>query len=277
MGGSHIDRKVSRSRHMRLARSFNGEQDPVSAEVRARHIESLGPMNIPSGLSLDLGSGMSPVLPGFLSGKGCVRLDWVKWGKRNGPDVVADIQALPFENSTFGLVFANLSLPWVGSLQKALAETRRVLAPGGLLTYATFGPDTLIEMRKELPSATPRTLGFFDMHDLADMTMSEGFAEPVAVTERLRLEYPSRNKMLLELRGFGALASTGMEKSLGDTASLRKFMAKKGKCALSFEVTYIHAWALDMRKPKGPDDWQEVRFSGFPTHHEGRKDVPGQD
>lgn len=265
MERSHINRKVARSRFLRLARSFPPVQDPVSAEVQKRHLESLECVSVPAGRALDTGCGLAAPLPASLAKDGCVRLDWAKWGGGNKPDVVADLASLPFADSSFSLVWSNLSLPWVGDLPGAMAEARRVLGDGGLFSFTTFGPDTLAELRSQMDSDTPRTLGFLDMHDLADMAMHAGFAEPVAVCEKIRLDYPSRKSMLADLRGFGALAATGMALGLGGRSNLREFAAVPGPMSLTFEVTYIHAWALAPRAPRGPAGWQEVRFDRKPT------------
>ena len=45
------------------------------------------------------------------------------------------------------LVWSNLALQWVNDLPRAIAEFRRVLKVGGLLSFTTFGPDTLREIR----------------------------------------------------------------------------------------------------------------------------------
>ncbi len=260
MDAGHIDRGVARSRFARLARSFPHRRDPVSEEVALRHLDVLEGVEVPQGMALDLGSGLSGPLPDRLAGKGCVRLDWVAWGGGCGPDLVADIASLPLADCSFTLVWSNLGLPWVGDLPGAMAEARRVLSDGGLFAFAAFGPDTLVELRRELGSPTPRTLGSFDMHDLADMAMRAGFAEPVAVRESFELAYPDRRAMAAELRTFGALAATGMAQGLGSGSALRRFTSVPGPFSVTFEVTYIHAWALAQRAPRGPAGWQELRF-----------------
>ena len=42
---------------------------------------------------------------------------------------------------------SNLMLQWCDDLDVAFAEVRRVLKPGGLFAFTTFGPDTLRELR----------------------------------------------------------------------------------------------------------------------------------
>ncbi len=52
---------------------------------------------------------------------------------------VADVQALPFADSSFDLVCANMMLHFVPDIDKALSEVRRVLAPNGTFCAVTLG------------------------------------------------------------------------------------------------------------------------------------------
>jgi SAM-dependent methyltransferase len=53
--------------------------------------------------------------------------------------VVANAEALPFADDSFDLVFAQFTFLWIGNPRQAIAEARRVLAPGGVL--AAIEPD----------------------------------------------------------------------------------------------------------------------------------------
>ena len=105
--------------------------------------------------------------------------------------VCGDINQLPLPGVAVDLVWSNLALQWLNDLPRAFAEMRRVLKVGGLLTFTTFGPDTL----KEIRSAFARVDGhthtnrFTDMHDIGDMLVAAGFADPVMDMEQLTLTY----------------------------------------------------------------------------------------
>ena len=256
----YIDRRIARARYQKLARTISSRRDPLSVEVGTRQLESLLPINIPRGALLDLGCGVAPVPMLGQSVTQHVQVDWVNWPVSGRPDVVADATALPFADGTFMSVWSNLCLPWVGELPRALAEARRVLGDGGLLSFSTLGPDTLLELRQDLAGPTPRTLGFLDMHDLADMVMHAGFAEPVALREVLHFNYPNRERLCDELRDFGVLAACGMATSLGRPQELQAYRCRPGAVQMGFEVIYIHAWALPIRSPRGPAGWQQLEF-----------------
>ena len=68
--------------------------------------------------------------------------------------VCGDVASLPLKSSSVDLVWSNLTLQWVGDPLKAFAEFRRVLRVGGLLSFTSFGPDTLKELRKSDAAAT---------------------------------------------------------------------------------------------------------------------------
>jgi len=66
-----------------------------------------------------------------------------------------------------------------------------VLKPGGLLTFTTFGPDTLVELRRAWAAAADghtHVNRFIDMHDLGDALVRSGLAEPVLDVERYTLD-----------------------------------------------------------------------------------------
>ena len=60
--------------------------------------------------------------------------------------VIGDVEALPFDDSSFDLVLANYMLYHVPDLERAIAELRRVLRPGGTLLAATNGQGHMREL-----------------------------------------------------------------------------------------------------------------------------------
>lgn len=86
----------------------------------------------------DASPGMLPVLKETLRGAGL-----------NADVLLADATALPFENGSFDIAFANHVLYHVADLKAAIKELRRVLRPGGLLVAATNG-EAHMQQVKEL-------------------------------------------------------------------------------------------------------------------------------
>jgi malonyl-CoA O-methyltransferase len=165
--------------------------------------------------------------------------------------VCADGTALPLPGVCIDLVWSNLMLQWVNDLPRAFAEFRRVLRVGGLLTFTTFGPDTLQELARAFARIDGHThvSRFPDMHDLGDMLVQAGFADPVMDREPITVTYPSPAALLAELKAIGAtnqtrgrprgLTGRGRRAALEDV--LRK-LAQDGRIPATFEVVYGHAW-----------------------------------
>ena len=178
-----------------------------------------------------------------------------------GPDaeprfVCADATRLPLAGVAFDLAWSNLTLQWVTDLPRAFAELRRVLRTGSLLTFTTFGPDTL----KELRAAFARVDGathvsrFVDMHDVGDMLVHAGFADPVMDMEALRVTYPSPEALMRELKALGATNATrGRPRGLMGRARYARVVAElarraqEGRVGATFEVVYGHAWKGEPR------------------------------
>jgi len=64
---------------------------------------------------------------------------------------VADVQDLPFADSSFDAVIANHMLFHVEDRRKALGELARVLRPGGMFRATTIGLEHLRELRELVP------------------------------------------------------------------------------------------------------------------------------
>jgi malonyl-CoA O-methyltransferase len=187
------------------------------------------------------------------------------WGRNeNGATpgfVCGDIGALPFAAAAFELVWSNLALQWVNELPGAFGELRRVLRVGGLLSFTTFGPDTLREIRAAFATVDgyTHTNRFADMHDIGDMLVHAGFGDPVIDMETITLTYGDARAMLAELKAIGATNATqGRGRGLMGKARLAQALARlealasEGRIPATFEVIYGHAWKVDaLRTPEG--------------------------
>ncbi len=165
--------------------------------------------------------------------------------------VCADVGRLPFRAASFGLVWSNLVLQWANDLPRALAEFHRVLEVGGLLTFTTFGPDTLRELRAAFARAdpAPHVNRFADMHDVGDLLVHAGFADPVLQMEYVTLTYAEPAAMVRDLKAIGATnALASRARGLMGRGRWRRAMEaleatrRDGRIAATFEVIHGHAW-----------------------------------
>jgi malonyl-CoA O-methyltransferase len=164
--------------------------------------------------------------------------------------VCADAAALPLKDASVDLIVSNFLLPWIDP-ERVLKEFRRVLAPHGLLSFTSLGPDTLKELRAAWAQvdAHTRVLQFIDMHDLGDALMRLGFAAPVLDVERYTLYYTEVRRLAADLKALGARnATAGRLKGL---TGPRKFAAmaqayeafrRDGRLPATHEVVFGQAW-----------------------------------
>jgi malonyl-CoA O-methyltransferase len=165
--------------------------------------------------------------------------------------VCADVERLPLAAESIGLIWSNLALQWVNDLPRAFAEMSRALEPGGLLMFSTFGPDTLKELRRAYEGTDGRTHvnRFADMHDIGDMLVHAGYADPVMDMEPFTLTYDDVLALMRDLKSIGAHNVThGRPGALSGksmiTSVRRNYEAFRvnGKLPATFEVVYGHAW-----------------------------------
>ena len=165
--------------------------------------------------------------------------------------VCGDLNALPLRGVAFDLVWSNLVLQWINDLPRVFAEMRRVLQVGGLFTFTTFGPDTLREIRSAFARADghTHTNRFVDMHDIGDMLVHAGFADPVMDMEQITLTYADPEALVRELKRLGATNATrGRPHGLMGRGRWQRMLAaldarrRDGRVPATFEVVYGHAW-----------------------------------
>ncbi len=181
--------------------------------------------------------------------------------------VCGDVAALPFAGGSFDLVWSNLMLQWVGDLPAALAELGRVLRPKGLVSFSTFGPDTLRELRAAFAGIDRHVhvSRFIDMHDIGDMLVSSGFGDPVMHMELFTLTYADAPAMLRDLKAIGATNATrARPRALMGRARWGRALAsldaarRDGRIPATFEVIYGHAWKVAPKRTA--DGHAIVRF-----------------
>ena len=196
---------------------------------------------------------------------------WFGTGSRAAGEpalVCADACHLPVAAAAVDLVWSNLTLQWINDAALALGEFHRVLRRDGLLLFTTLGPDTLKELRAAFSGMDQAThvSRFMDMHDLGDLLVQTGFADPVMDMETITLTYADALTMMRELKAIGAHNATlGRPRGLTGRARWQSVLAaleafrRDGRLPATFEVVYGHAWKPQARL--GPDGRAIVRFA----------------
>lgn len=196
-------------------------------------------------ISLDIAIGMLQAAHG--------RAAWwqVLFGGKRQLPVCADVESLPLASGSLEMVWSNLALQWCNDLPATFVELQRVLKPEGLLMFSTFGPDTLRELRQSFRGVDDHSHlnRFADMHDIGDMLMQAGFAEPVMDMEYMTLTYDDVRGVLQDLKAIGAHnATAGRAQGLMGKKAFARLVENyeklrcDGKLPATYEVVYGHAW-----------------------------------
>ena len=166
----------------------------------------------------------------------------------------ADGCAMPFAARSVDLVYCNLMLQWCVSPAALFQELQRVLRPGGLLLFSSFGPATLQELRSAWASADAgsHVSAFTDMPQLGEALMQAGMSEPVMDRELQVRHYPDVYALMKELRAIGAShAAADRRRSL------------TGRHRLQAMVTAYES----MREARGlPASWEILCGAAFAGH-----------
>lgn len=185
------------------------------------------------------------------------------WQKRASL-VCADAAAeLPFKDASFDLLVANMLLPWVFDAEHLMSEINRLLMVGGAFFLSTAGPDTLIELRNAWAGIDDCTHvnAFMDMHDLGDLLVGAGIADPVLDTERITVSYPTLDALLKDLVGLGFInVLGGRRKGLTSATVVDRLIAhypvnKAGGVDATLELVVAHGWAGEAREASTTEDF----------------------
>lgn len=281
-----VDRQQVGRRFSKVAKSYDGS-DFFAREVDRRMLERLDYVKIEPQRILDLGCSRGASFadlaarypsaqlfgldasPAMLDTGREQRPGWQRWlgmGKQSGPlRLAADAAKLPVKSRSTALIWSNLLLHWLDDPLPALAEAHRVLEVGGLLMFSTLGPDSLKELRTAFADGYAHTQRFIDMHDLGDMLVGCGFADPVMDMEVITLTYDDLDAMFTELRAAGSsCAMKARRHGLTGRGSLLaarvayEAMRRDGKLPATFEVVYGHAWKVEAKQ--SADGRAIVRF-----------------
>lgn len=149
------------------------------------------------------------------------------------------------------LLWANMMLHLAEDPLALMQQWQRALAVDGFLMFSTLGPGSLQGLRALYARLgwPPPHAPFIDMHDLGDMLVQAGFADPVMDQEVLTLTWPDAQALLRELRSLGGNADPARTAGLRTPrwrqrlcTELQQLQGSDGRLRLDFEVVYGHAF-----------------------------------
>ena len=266
-----VDKRLVRRSFEQAAATYDAAA-VLQNEVCRRMLARLDYIKLEPATILDAGSGTGNAVAGLLARyprarvialdlalamarRARARRPWwrglLEWSAPRLVAVCGDIEHLPLAPACAGMVWSNLAIQWSNEPQRAFAEMHRVLAPGGLLLFSSFGPDTLKELRAAFQSVDRHTHvhRFTDMHDVGDMLIACGFADPVMDMEVVTLTYADVRELMRDLKAIGAhnvtrgrCATLAGKSLLASVARNYEPARREGRLPATFEVIYGHAW-----------------------------------
>jgi malonyl-CoA O-methyltransferase len=242
----------------------------IHDEARSRLLERLELLRLTPKVAVDLGCATGRGAAGLAARYPAARvlavdsslrmLRAAAAGAAEGVRVLGgDAAALPLRSASVDLVLATLVLPWCRP-DRLLAEAARVLTDGGALLFATLGPDSLQEVRAAFAAVDDRihVHAAFDMHDLGDLALSVGLAEPVLDVDRIVVTYADVAALVRDLRAVGAVnTARARRRSLTGRRRWGRFVERlsrgvDGRLAVTVELILGQAWgrgAVATRRP----------------------------
>jgi malonyl-CoA O-methyltransferase len=182
-----------------------------------------------------------------------------RWSQRDADVMLADPGP---PDGGAQLLWSNMMLHAAADPPVLLARWQRALAAEGFLMFSCLGPGSLRALQalyRERGWGEPGA-AFVDMHDLGDMLVGAGFADPVMDQETITLTWDGPQALLAELRSLGGNASPARPKGLRTPRwreqlhdALHTLTGPDGRPRLDFEIVYGHAFKAVPRAAAGSE------------------------
>jgi len=235
----------------------------VQKEIIARLMDRLSLINISPKEIIDVGAGVGlgskeinkiyPEANCFMLDNSIESLNENILIEQNAYKVCANFKKIPFKNNSFDFIFSSSALHWDLDIESSFKEIYRILKPGGLFLFATYGPNTLIELRSAWSRVDEykHVNDFYDMHNIGDLMQSINFDDSVVDFENIVVEYSDVFKLQKDLKNIGSKITYSKKNHQNLTAKNKmnamykeyeKFRQENGSIPATYEVIYGSAW-----------------------------------
>lgn len=254
---TELDKRKIRESFAAASISYDGYA-ALQRRVALTLLEKL-PLDAPAGPLLDVGCGtgfMTQQLHQRFEGENLLAMDiampMTQLARIKTPSAryfCADAEAMPLLENSVGMIVSNLALQWCQSLPDVFSDFHRVLRSNGQLAFATFGPETLQELKAAwaVVDDYSHVNSFYSLEQIESFLQAAGFGAIEIESRVYRNRYASVMALMQELKGIGAHNVTaGRNKSLTTRKQLQQMMAAYpkhdgGDIAASYEIIYVKA------------------------------------
>jgi len=149
------------------------------------------------------------------------------------------------------LLWSHLDLHTHADLPGLIAQWHRSIEVEGFVMFSCFGPDSFRELRAlhVREGFGPAGPEWWDMHDIGDLMVQAGFADPVMDQERITLTWGEVEDLLRDLRAIGGNLAPARFAGLRSRAwreryvqALESLRNAEGRLALTLELVQGHAF-----------------------------------
>ena len=149
------------------------------------------------------------------------------------------------------LVWSNMALHAQIDAPALVKQWHAALAVDGFVMFSCLGPDSFKELRelhvrRGWGAAGPE---WWDMHDVGDLLVTAGFADPVMDQDRIRLTWAEPEALLRDLRALGGNLAPSRFAGLRGRGwradylqALEELRGPDGRLSLSLELVQGHAF-----------------------------------
>jgi malonyl-CoA O-methyltransferase len=184
-----------------------------------------------------------------------VRRPWWKSVLRK-PPMVEVLREQDLAPGAAQMLWANMMLHACSDMPAQIRRWHAALAVDGFLMFSCLGPDSLRELRpiyRDLGWGAPAH-DWVDMHDIGDMMVEAGFADPVMDQERITLTWADASTLVSDLRALGGnlaparfIGLRGRHWYQNLLAALEQLRGADGRLSLTLELVYGHAFKPQAR------------------------------
>lgn len=257
----HINKELMKRSFSRAASHYDNYAK-FQRDVAQMLLDRLPVIDGMSGVTLDLGCGTGNITAALqhqlADGDTLLALDisesMLRYARERTTSsfscINADAESLPIADGSVSLIFSSLAVQWSENLAALYAELFRVLTPGGQVVIATFGPNTLCELREAWAAVDcqEHVNQFSERTQLQSAIDHTGLIVESWEEANLCLRYSMLTELTQQLKGIGAhnvnrnrqKSLTGKGKLQAMTAAYEEKRDEQGLLPASYQTWFIH-------------------------------------